>query len=300
MTILTERSGIRFSAPSESTAVGPPEARGQLARRRTPARRPAGRHRAPPLPRPRRPAAPRRPRGGEQLRHRQRRDRRRHAAGGRSCCTSPPGSTTAPGWWSCAPRPTPPTPVLDAAAGETIGVRRAAGDAARAVPVRRAPPPPGRATGSGAPRSRATCAGCPTGTADRSPTATSTAATRSRRTSRSSAPCPAARRWRRRGDRSPIALVTRLVARGIAVAPITLHTGRLLAGGRRGTAARVVRRAGAHRAAGRAHPRPRWPRGRDRYDGHPGPRVGRRRRAGRASRWGWTDRVVTPAHPPGW
>ena len=77
MTKLAERSGIRFERPEESTAIGPPEASGQVPRRGPPARRQARRRGAPRLPRPARPAAPRRPRRGEQLRHGQRRDRRR-------------------------------------------------------------------------------------------------------------------------------------------------------------------------------------------------------------------------------
>ena len=76
------------------------------ARRRTPARRAARRPVAPPLRRPGRRARAGRPGRGEQLRHRQRRDRRPSQEPSRSCCTPPPGSTTAPGSSSCAPRPT--------------------------------------------------------------------------------------------------------------------------------------------------------------------------------------------------
>ena len=215
---------------------------------------------------------------------------------GRSCCTSPPGSTTAPGWWSCAPHPTPPGPVLDAAPGETIGVGELPADAARAVPARGLLPDRLAATGSGAPASRATCGalldrhGRPIayGYLDRRyPLAAYQSVF---------AACPAAPRCPRPDDRSPTALVTELVARGVARrADHAAHRG-VLAGGRRGAAAGVVRgdrrrprgwsnavRAGGGRVVAVGHHR------------HPRTRVSRRRRR----RSGGPRRLDRPGGHPG-
>ena len=74
------------------------------------------------------------------------------------------------------------------------------------------------------------------------------------------------------------ALITRLVAQGHRRRPDhPAHRG-LLAGGRRGAAVGVVPRARRHGAARRAHPRARWPGRRHRHHGDPRARVSRPRR----------------------
>ena len=133
-------------------------------------------------------------------------------------------------------------------------------------------------TGSGNRLWRAPCGGRPprgssTGTADRSPTATWTGATRSRPTSPSSAGCPGSAEMavgrptvhRRPGDAPGRARRPRR-------ADHPAHRG-LLAGGRRGSAAGVVPRARRHRAPRRARPLARRPRRGHRHHGHPRPRV---------------------------
>ncbi len=93
-------------------------------------------------------------------------------------------------------------------------------------------------------------------------------------------------------------LVTRLVARGIGVVPVTLHTGFSSQEAGEAPAAGVVRRAGGG-AAAVGGPRAtqvaaswRW------APGDPGPGVGHRRGRRGAPRSGWTTRVVSCDNPP--
>ena len=107
-------------------------------------------------------------------------------------------------------------------------------------------------------------------------------------------------RQRRDGlRRTPVhrRLVTRLVARGIAVAPITLHTGVSSQEAGEGPQPEWYHVPAATARLVELTRAPRRPRRGDRHHRHPRARVGRRRRRRRES-WGWTDRVVTPAHPP--
>ena len=90
-------------------------------------------------------------------------------------------------------------------------------------------------------------------------------------------------------------LVTRLVSSGVLVAPIVLHTGRVLARARRAALSRAV--SGARDDGGARQRRPRLgrPRDRGRHDGRPGARDGRRRRTEPCPQGqGWTGLVVTP------
>ena len=87
--------------------------------------------------------------------------------------------------------------------------------------------PTSAAAGCGSPTSTSRSRSSTTSrdTAARSATATSPGSTRSRSTRPSSPPSPAAPRCRARAGPSPPELVTALVARGIAIAPVVLHTG---------------------------------------------------------------------------
>ena len=125
-------------------------------------------------------------------------------------------------------------------------------------------------------------------------TAISTGSTRSTTTGRSSARPPAAPDAERGAAVHPD-VVTRLVSRGIAIAPILLHTGvsSQEAGeapqpdGSRSAIDRTARQ--CHEGRGRAHHR-------GRHDGHPRARVCGRGAPGQAkveAAEGWTDRVVT-------
>ena len=75
---------------------------------------------------------------------------------------------------------------------------------------------------------------------------------------------------------------------------------RLLPGGRRRAAARVVPRAGHDGAAGRAHPRPRRPGRRDRHHRHARARVSGRRRDGCGSRGAGPTAWSRPPTPRWW
>ena len=116
--------------------------------------------------------------------------------------------------------------ILDAEPGETVTLDGADPDPARrrtrsehSVPHRRRQPP---LAGGGERRP----AGDPGEDRDgRSPTATSTAATRSPTTRPCSASTRAARRCRRPRDRSPPTSSRRLITKGVGVSPVTLHTG---------------------------------------------------------------------------
>ena len=109
-------------------------------------------------------------------------------------------------------------------------------------------------------------------------------------------------RQRRDGQRRPAvhraSCSSRLIARGIPVAPLTLHTGVSSPELHEPPLPRAVRRPGGHRPAGEQHAAGRRPRRRGRHDRHPG--AGDRRpttTASRARRAGWTDLVLGPDRP---
>ena len=143
------------------------------------------------------------------------------------------------------------------------------------------------------------------GTDARSPTATSTAPTRWRPTRPSSAPGPGSAEMPSAARPFTADLVTRLVSRGVGVAPITLHTG--VSSQEAGEAPQPERfevtASTAPRRQRRA--RRRRPGRRRRHDGHPGPGVGRRRRRpGRGAvgldRAGRHPRPTRRASSPAW
>ena len=76
--------------------------------------------------------------------------------------------------------------------------------------------------------------------------------------------------------------LVRLMARGVAVAPIELHTGRVQPGAARAAAAGALHRARGDRPARDQHGRGRPPGGRGRHHRGPRPRVGGPRRTGGA------------------
>ena len=159
MTILTERSGVRFRDTDESTAAAPPEVRGtarddvRLLVART---GDLSHHRFADL------ADVLEPGDVVVVNNSATVSGEIDARRGAEPIVLHAATRLDDGTWVVELRTAPDAshPILDGNAGETIGVGRAAGDAGVAVPARRVIARPGRATGSGAPTSRVTCVHC--------------------------------------------------------------------------------------------------------------------------------------------
>ena len=207
----------------------------------------------------------------------------------------PAASMTAPGWWSCARLPTASEPILDATAGETIGVGE--------LPVTLLAPYPhenSSPTGSGNRLWRARVEGDLRTLLDRHgrPIAYGYLDRRYPLSAYQSvfSRLPGSAEMASAGRPFTEGLVTRLVARGIAVAPVTLHTGV------------------SSQEAGEG-PQPEWfhvpaatARLAELTRAHGGRVVATGTTVTRAlesavvegvvrESWGWTDRIVTPEHP---
>ena len=92
-------------------------------------------------------------------------------------------------------------------------------------------------------------------------------------------------------------LLIRLMARGVVVAPLVLHTGVSSPEKHEPPSPGVVRPPGADRRPGQSHPPSRPPSRRRRDDGDARPGVGRRPERHRAPGLGWTDLVLGPHRP---
>ncbi len=92
-------------------------------------------------------------------------------------------------------------------------------------------------------------------------------------------------------------VLTRLVAKGVGVAPLLLHTGVASLEANEPPYAEYFRVSLGDGAPDQRHPPPRRAGRRHRHDGGPRPRDGGRRARARAPGEGWTETVVSPERP---
>ena len=284
---------LSFRLDAAHEAHEPPEATRPLPRRRPPARvSRAIACRSRPVHRAARPARCRRPPRGQHVGDRRRRPRRRDRRGrARSCCTSPTSCPAACGWSNRAAASPTGRPSRCSSRHLPVTARRPDGAAIVDLLDR--------------PRSRPGCGW-------RSPPTASTWPRRWRADGRPIRYSYVPRDWPLAAYQTVFAtepgsaempsaarpftaeIVTRLVSRGVVVAPIVLHTGVSSLEGRERPYPERYRVPGRHRRARERHAPRRAPRRRRRHHRGAGARDRHRPDGTTHPGTGWTDVVVTP------